>query len=204
MPDQSAEVVTRPPAVTVPAVTSHCCFFCQWCSSPILLAHDQMGLPFAHPSLRRIEVRSVASVCRSCNHVASYSLFRGCSGFDTRHKLMLAPTAGKTILLEWLQCDASSCPFRVPLFVNFDDDLSAEDAARFIAIMATDRVLRIPRRINEPGSATCPGFPQGLEADRHSLFAHLCQHGKKICNTEQLADAGADINQLQPAARRLG
>ena len=133
MPDQSAEVVTRPPAVTVPAVTSHCCFFCQWCSSPILLAHDQMGLPFAHPSLRRIEVRSVASVCRSCNHVASYSLFRGCSGFDTRHKLMLAPTAGKTILLEWLQCDASSCPFRVPLFVNFDDDLSAEDAARFIA-----------------------------------------------------------------------
>jgi hypothetical protein len=114
----------------VPAVTSHCCFFCHECGSPILLPHDLMGSPFAQPSLRRIEVRTVATVCMSCNNVGCYSLFRGCPGYDTRHKLMPAPAAGTTLLLDWLQCDASGCPFRVPLFANFDSDLSDQDKAR--------------------------------------------------------------------------
>ena len=126
----------RPAVVATPAgsaVTSHCCFMCQSCASPILLPHDQMGLPFANPSVRRIEVRTVAAVCGSCRHIANYSLFRGCPGFDTRHKLMPAPTAGTTLLVEWLQCDASGCPYKVPLFANFDSDLFHQDGVTLTA-----------------------------------------------------------------------
>jgi hypothetical protein len=123
--------VAAPPIV--PAVASHCCFICRSCGSPILLPHDQMGMPFAHPSLRRIEVRTIAAVCTSCHYIDNYSLFRGCPGFNTRHKLMPAPTAGTTFLLEWLHCDGSGCPFRVPFFVNFDRNLSYEEQSSLTA-----------------------------------------------------------------------
>jgi hypothetical protein len=155
--EQSAEPAA--PSVTerkaVAAVTLHCCFFCQCCNSPILLPHDQIGLPFAQPSLRRIEVRTIASVCKSCNQVGTYSLFRGCPGFDTRHKITPAPAAGKTILVEWLECDAAGCPFQVPLFVNFDSDLSPEDAAKFVASWVWNDLVcisghRIRRRVSAP------------------------------------------------------
>jgi hypothetical protein len=130
---EHASVAPAPPAVAAPAVASHCCFICRSCGSPILLPHDQMGMPFAHPSLRRIEVRTIAAVCTSCHHIDNYSLFRGCPGFNTRHKLMPAPTAGTTSLLEWLHCDGSGCPFRVPLFVTFDRDLSREKRSSIAA-----------------------------------------------------------------------
>lgn len=113
--------------------TSHCRFICQWCAAPFLLPHDPMGLPFAGPSVRRIEVRTIAAVCTSCHHIANYSLFRGSPGFNTRHKLMPAPTTGTTILLEWLQCDASGCPYKVPLFVSFASDLSDKEKLSLVA-----------------------------------------------------------------------
>ena len=120
-------------ATPAPAVTSHCCFVCRWCGSPILLPHDRMGLPFANPSVRRIEVRTIATVCGSCHLVGNFSLFRGCPGFDTRHKLVPAPVAGTTLLVEWLKCDAPGCPFQVPLFVNFESGLSEDDKTRLSA-----------------------------------------------------------------------
>jgi hypothetical protein len=134
-PDEPVDVAAHPAALppAAPAVTSHCCFYCQTCGSPILLPHDQMGLPFAQPSLRRIEVRTIATVCTSCNHISNHSLFRGCPGYDTRNKLMPAPTSGRTVLALWLQCDGSDCPFRVPLFVNLDSDLSNESYAGLVA-----------------------------------------------------------------------
>jgi hypothetical protein len=160
-------VVTHPAPVlkAFPAVTSHCCFFCLRCGAPIPLPHDQIGLPFAQPALRRIEVRSIASVCRSCKHVGNYSLFRGCPGYDTRHKLMPAPISGKTILVEWLQCDAPGCPFRVPLFVNFESGLSPEDAAKFIAgwIWHDLKCMsghRIRRAVSAPHRETATGSIQ--------------------------------------------
>lgn len=162
--EQSAEAAIHSVAApkAVKAATLHCCFFCQWCNSPILLPHDQMGLPFAQPSLRRIEVRTIASVCKSCNQVGNYSLFRGCPGFDTRHKLTPAPASGKTILVEWLECDAAGCPFQVPLFVNFDSDLSAEDAAKFVASWVWNDLVcisghRIRRRVSAPHRDRVPG-----------------------------------------------
>jgi hypothetical protein len=156
---QTPVVPASQPANAAPqavgAVTSHCCFICQWCASPILLPHDQMGLPFAHPSLRSIEVRTVAAICASCHHIASYSLFRACPGFDTRHKLMPAPTAGTTILLEWLRCDMTGCQYKVPLFVNFDSHLSDKEKLSLIAKWVWHNLTctgghRIPRPASIP------------------------------------------------------
>ena len=130
-PSVTAAVAVSP---AVLAVASHCCFICQSCSSPILLPHDQMGMPFAHPSLRRIEVRTIAAVCTSCHHIDNYSLFRGCPGFNTRHKLMPAPTAGNyvppaVVALQMDRIAHSGSPF----FVNFDRDLSHEEQSSLAA-----------------------------------------------------------------------
>jgi hypothetical protein len=118
--------------VELPSATCsvpHCCFTCSWCEEPILLPNDRIGSPFANPNARKIDVRSIATVCHACRHVGNYSMFRACKGFDTRHKVMHAPKGGRTSLLQWLQCVEDTCAAKVPLFVRFNEDGSAEEAA---------------------------------------------------------------------------
>lgn len=115
------------PAAPIPIAvraTAHCCFFCKWCDTQILLPHERLGMAFGNPVTRKIDVRSIATVCPSCNHVAPYSLFRGCNGFDTRHKVMDVPASGKTIFIDWLHCEEETCPFQVPFFLKLDGDIS--------------------------------------------------------------------------------
>jgi hypothetical protein len=107
----------------------HCCFYCAWCGQPILLPNDRIGSPFGNPDARKIDVRSIATVCQNCRHIGSYSMFRACRGFDTRHKVMHAPIKGQTVLLHWLQCVERTCPDRVPLFATLEDDAPTSDAA---------------------------------------------------------------------------
>jgi hypothetical protein len=106
----------------------HCCFYCAWCGHPILLPNDRIGSPFGNPEARKIDVRSIATVCGTCKHIGNYSMFRSCRGFDTRHKIMHAPSCGETALLYWLQCVESSCPLRVPLFVKLEGDAPPGEA----------------------------------------------------------------------------
>jgi len=126
------EVSTPAPAPAIPAVETarcavpHCCFYCAWCGHPILLPNDRIGSPFGSPDARKIDVRSVATVCHECRHIGNYSMFRACRGFDTRHKIMHSTNHGQTVLLTWLQCVESTCTARVPFFAWIDDDPSAE------------------------------------------------------------------------------
>jgi hypothetical protein len=113
--------VVRPKPETNCSVP-HCCFYCAWCGQPILLPHDRIGSPFGNPDARKIDVRSVATVCQNCKHIGNYSMFRSCRGFDTRHKIMHTPNTGETALLYWLQCVEKTCPARVPLFVKLERD----------------------------------------------------------------------------------
>jgi hypothetical protein len=106
--------------------TQHCCFYCQWCAAIISLPHDQLSMMFAGPAIRRINARSLATVCRSCHHVATYSLFRGANGFDTRHKLAAIHPAGTTVLAGWLQCEEPTCAYPLPLFVASETELTGE------------------------------------------------------------------------------
>jgi hypothetical protein len=106
----------------------HCCFYCAWCGHPILLPNDRIGSPFGNPDARKIETRSIATVCPTCKHIGNYSMFRSCRGFDTRHKIMHAPNCGETALLYWLQCVEGTCPLRVPLFVKLEGDAPAGEA----------------------------------------------------------------------------
>ena len=106
----------------------HCCFYCAWCGQPILLPHDRIGSPFGNPDARKIDVRSIATVCGNCKHIGNYSMFRSCRGFDTRHKILHAPSTGETALLYWLQCVEKTCPARVPLFVRLEGDATAAEA----------------------------------------------------------------------------
>lgn len=121
---------TQPSAKAVPANSMircsvpHCCFFCGWCSEPILLPNDRIGSPFGNPDARKINVRSIAAVCHNCKHMGNYSMFRGCRGFDTRHKIMHASNEGTTALLNWLECVEPRCSARLPLFVNMAKDPS--------------------------------------------------------------------------------
>lgn len=115
---QSAKAVHTEPVIrcSVP----HCCFYCSWCGEPILLQHDRMGSPFGFPDARKIDVRSIATVCFQCRHIGSYSMFRGCRGFDTRHKIVQAQICGDPVLLNWLNCVEDTCSARVPFFVRID------------------------------------------------------------------------------------
>jgi len=149
--------IAAPSAAETATLASHCRFICQRCAAPFLLPHDLMGLPFAGPSVRRIEVRTIAAVCTSCHHIANYSLFRGSPGFNTRHKLMPAPTVGTTILLEWLRCEAAGCPYKVPLFVNFDSDLSDKEKLSLVAKWVWhDLKCTAGHRIRRPSSIPRP------------------------------------------------
>jgi hypothetical protein len=136
-----------------------------------------MGQPFGHPTVRKIEVRTIATVCQSCRLIASYSLFRGCSGFDTRHRLLPSTVSGSTVLFDWLKCDAEGCPFRVPFFVNFDRDLSLEEKARVVTNWIwQDLVCMSGHRIYKP--ASLPGLsarrrPRSRESSYPSPKARL-------------------------------
>ena len=113
-------VICRPATQAVANCSApHCSFICSWCNGTILLPNDRIGSPFGNPEARKIEVRSIATVCHHCRHLSHYTMFRGCCGFDTRHKLVHAPLQGRTALLSWLQCSEKTCTARVPLFVRF-------------------------------------------------------------------------------------
>ena len=106
--------------------TQHCCFHCRYCDAVISLPHDRLGLAFAPPSVRRTDVRAIGVVCESCHHVAVYSLFRGTHGFDTRHKIVPMPPAGKTLLVDMLRCDEETCTHPLPLFLTAEGDLTGD------------------------------------------------------------------------------
>jgi hypothetical protein len=107
--------------------SQHCCFYCRWCAAVVPLPHDRLGLMFAGPAIRRINMRSLATVCNSCNHVATYSLFRGAKGYDTRHKLAATQPVGATVLVDWLRCEEKSCPYPLPLFVCSEPEVTREN-----------------------------------------------------------------------------
>lgn len=117
-PHVHASATAAQPSCALP----HCCFYCVWCGEPILLPHDRMGSPFGNPNARKIDVRSIASVCSNCKHIGTYTMFHGCRGFDTRHKIVVALSSGTTSLLTWLKCTEKTCSARVPFFAKFDLD----------------------------------------------------------------------------------
>lgn len=104
----------------------HCCFYCRWCGATILLPHEGLGLPFGGPLIRRIEARSLGTVCGNCGHVGVYSLFRGSQGFNTRYKFVPWRPEGKTVLVAWLHCGEPTCTFPLPFFVTLEDDAPEE------------------------------------------------------------------------------
>lgn len=122
--EQETRQIAKPMEMSQTARCSvpHCCFYCRWCGQPILLPNDRIGSPFGNPDARKIDVRSVATVCLTCKHIGNYSMFRSCRGFDTRHKIAHAQISGETVLLNWLRCVESTCTARVPLFVKNEGD----------------------------------------------------------------------------------
>ena len=109
----------------------HYCFYCSWCGEQVMLPVDRLGSPFGNPDSRRIEAQSIASVCLKCRHIANYSMFRNCRGFDTRHRQLHSQRNGETVLLNWLKCVEPLCVKPIPLFVNTDPErpLDGMDAA---------------------------------------------------------------------------
>lgn len=121
-------VAPQPPSpVLLDIEIPHCCFYCSWCEAQILLPHDGLGFAFGGPPIRKIEARSIGTICGSCAHVGTYSLFRGCQGYNTRHRFLPVRPQGRTVLLDWLPCEAESCVFKLPFFVTYDDDLTEEN-----------------------------------------------------------------------------
>jgi hypothetical protein len=116
----------KPAESAVLRIMQHCCFHCSSCPAIISLPHHRLGLMFAGPAIRRVDVRSIATVCSSCRLVGGYSLFRGAYGYDTRHKLASVQPAGSTTLVDWLHCEEESCEHPLPLFLHSEADLSAE------------------------------------------------------------------------------
>ncbi len=127
---QPVPVVTAPPdqsAAPIEIEIPHCCFYCSWCAAQILLPHDGLGFAFGGPMIRKIEARSIGTICGGCGHVGTYSLFRGCQGYDTRHKFVPSPLMGRTVLLDWLPCQEETCVFKLPFFLTYDEDLTEEN-----------------------------------------------------------------------------
>src|SRR4051794_24190131 len=88
--EANTELPIREVGVNVEAascVVPHCCFHCAWCDQPVLLSNDRIGSPFGNPDARKLDVRSIATVCFHCKHIGNYSMFRACRGYDTRHKI---------------------------------------------------------------------------------------------------------------------
>jgi hypothetical protein len=136
----------------------HCCFYCAWCASPILLPHESLGMPFGGPLVRKIEARSIGTVCLACGHVGTYSLFRGGQGYNTRHKFVPSHSAGMTVLLDHLHCMEPTCVFSLPFFVTFDEKFSEDNVKDFAVRWNWDdltcsvgHVILAPEWLNEPG-----------------------------------------------------
>jgi hypothetical protein len=119
--DSTPQVLQAPATPVASCSVPHCNFICGWCGGAIRLPNDRIGSPFGSPDARKIDVRSIATVCHTCRHLSNYTMFRGCRGFDTRHKLVHAPNDGRTALLNWLCCNEKTCTARVPLFVRFSE-----------------------------------------------------------------------------------
>jgi len=126
-PASAAPPLTAPDVEPIEIEIPHCCFYCSWCESPILLPHDSLGFAFGGPQIRKIEARSIGTICASCGHVGTYSLFRGCQGHSTRHKFVPSLLTGRTVLLDWLPCEEETCVFKLPFFVTFDEDLTEQN-----------------------------------------------------------------------------
>lgn len=128
--EQEAQPASSPVAASPVSNCAHphCCFYCCWCGEPILLPHNRIGSPFGNPDARKIDARSIATVCFKCKHIGNYTMFRASHGFDTRHKIVLARSSGTTTLLNWLHCDEKTCTARVPLFVRLEQDPEEEPA----------------------------------------------------------------------------
>ena len=39
-------------SVSIETEIPHCCFYCSWCASPIVLPHESLGLHFGGPLIR--------------------------------------------------------------------------------------------------------------------------------------------------------
>ncbi|MBS1804080.1 MAG: hypothetical protein JST28_11985 [Acidobacteria bacterium] len=127
------EIAAKPMVVAACSVPQYC-FSCSWCGEQILLPTDRIGSPFGNPDARKVEAQSIATVCMHCKHIANYSMFRNCLGFDTRHRLVHAQRKGETVLLNWLRCAEPLCMKPVPLFVNIDQEnpIFEADAERWL------------------------------------------------------------------------
>jgi hypothetical protein len=162
-PDQEnsiPRVILDQPVSSTPIETEipHCCFYCLWCGSAMMFPHDSLGHAFGGPMIRKIETRCIGTVCQRCERVAAYSLFRGCPGYDTRHKFMQARAVGRTMLLDWLACVEKSCVFPLPFFVTFNDSLTEENVIERAAQWLWDdlncsvsHVIHPPQWLHEPG-----------------------------------------------------
>jgi hypothetical protein len=124
-----AAPVASPAARPVAAACSmpHYCFYCTWCGVPIMLPTDRIGSPFGNPDSRKIEAQTVATVCLHCHHIANYSMFRGCRGYDTRHRITHTQLSGETVLLNWLRCTEPLCQSRLPIFATIDPERRADE-----------------------------------------------------------------------------
>jgi hypothetical protein len=142
----------------IEAESPHCCFYCAWCASPILLPHESLGLPFGGPHIRKIEARSIGTVCLACGHVGTYSLFRGAQGYDTRHKFVPSHCVGNTVLLDRLHCIEPTCVFPLPFFVTFDEKFCESNVKEFAVrwiwgdlTCPAGHAIQTPKWLNEPG-----------------------------------------------------
>lgn len=149
---------TRP--VAAACSMPHYCFYCIWCGNPIMLPTDRIGSPFGNPDARKIEAQTIATVCLHCHHIANYSMFRGCRGYDTRHRIMHSQVSGETVLLNWLRCVEPLCQSRLPIFATKDPENGIEenDAAAWtwddltcslghtVKPIALDPTLQLPLR----------------------------------------------------------
>jgi hypothetical protein len=122
LPVREVGVVVEAPSCVVP----HCCFYCAWCDHPVLLSNDRIGSPFGNPDARKLDVRSIATVCLHCKHIGSFSMFRACAGYNTRHKITHTANSGETLLLHWLHCIESTCTASVPLFLKIESGEASE------------------------------------------------------------------------------
>lgn len=153
---QEREAPHRPSRIEIEI--PHCCFYCAWCASPILLPHESLGMPFGGPLIRKIEARSIGALCLACGHAGTYSLFRGCQGYNTRHKFVPSHPAGTTVLLDQLHCMELTCVFPLPFFVTFDEKFSEANVKEFAVRWIWDdlacsvgHVIHAPKWLSEPG-----------------------------------------------------
>jgi hypothetical protein len=65
--------------------------------------------------------------------VSDFSLFRGSAGYDTRFHHVTVQPVGATVLVDWLKCEESTCPFPLPLFLVREEPLSVDEVRALAA-----------------------------------------------------------------------